>query len=218
MTFLIQISKKPSPYWRATARSRRPADCGSHDYDRCQALRRLDAQLMADLRRPAAKIRPDCALAYRQCVAANSRADATASPFVSKEISATAQIGTVDVIYPMAPQFLLFTRRWPRDARPYSGLRRVAALALVPFAPHDLARIRSAMARSMRRRAHGTGPDAVEESGTSVVDRALAQVEGKADFAAKYWPVLEKMADYLRDKGFDPKNQLCTDDFAGISP
>jgi hypothetical protein len=44
---------------------------------------------------------------------------------------------------------------------------------------------------------------------------AIAKAEGDTAFAASYWPLLAKWARYLKDKGLDPENQLCTDDFAG---
>jgi len=44
----------------------------------------------------------------------------------------------------------------------------------------------------------------------------IAKAEGNAEFAARYWPVLTKWADYLKANGLDPGDQLCTDDFTGL--
>jgi len=44
---------------------------------------------------------------------------------------------------------------------------------------------------------------------------ALARIDGNAAYAEKYWPILTTWAEYLRDHGLDPDNQLASDDFAG---
>jgi hypothetical protein len=56
----------------------------------------------------------------------------------------------------------------------------------------------------------------VEESGNLLIlVDAMERELGNWDFARQYWPQFSKWADYLRDKGLDPPNQLSTDDFAG---
>ena len=44
---------------------------------------------------------------------------------------------------------------------------------------------------------------------------AIAEIDGNVDFIKPYWNLITRWADFLREKGFDPENQLCTDDFAG---
>jgi hypothetical protein len=221
--FSIQyFHKNLRPYWRrngddASALLKKAAAEYESLKVRCE---RFDSELMASLVKAGGPQYANiCALAYRQCYAANKVvADANGQPLMfAKENFSNGCIGTVDVIYPMAPQFLLFN---PSLAK--AMLVPILDYAASPrwrwpFAPHDLGTYPLANGQ-----VYGGGERTernqmpVEETGNMLILlAALAQIEGSVDFCAKYWPILDKWADYLAAKGFDPENQLCTDDFAG---
>ncbi len=221
--YSIQYMKQNlRPYWRRNGWE--AADllaAAANDYEslkkRCAAF---DEELMADLRRAGGENYALLgAMAYRQCFAAGKFvADANGKPIsFCKENHSNGCIGTSDVFYPMAPQFLLFGPTLAKSfIVPFMNYAASDRWKF-PFAPHDLGTYPKANGQVYGDGERGVNNQMpVEESGNLLLlFGAVAQMEGNADFAGLYWKQLEQWAQYLKEKGFDPENQLCTDDFAG---
>jgi hypothetical protein len=210
------------PYWR-----RKGAEAPDLLREAAQRYEKLkagcevfDKELMADLTRVGGtKYARLASLSYRQSLAAHKLvADMLGRPFYfPKENFSNGCIGTVDVFYPSAPILLFLSPELMKASvvpiLDYAGMDRWK----FPFAPHDLGTYPLANGQ-----VYGGGEKTeenqmpVEESGNMLLlMAAIARVDGNANFSRPYWPSLAKWAAYLKDKGLDPENQLCTDDFAG---
>jgi hypothetical protein len=216
------LNRRLRPYWRrngadAIALVRTALDEGPAVVGRAQ---QYDEELMRDLEQAGgARYAALAALAHRQALAAQKIvADVDGAPLMfPKENFSNGCIGTVDVIYPAMPQLLLFNvelaKATLKPVLQYAGLPRWK----FPFAPHDLGTYPLANGQ-----VYGGGERTeenqmpVEESANMLIlVDAVASIEGNARFAEPYWKQLAAWADFLAQKGLDPENQLCTDDFAG---
>ncbi|HEX4487639.1 MAG TPA: DUF4965 domain-containing protein [Terriglobales bacterium] len=216
------FGRKLRPYWRRNGKTPAEmlAEAEAQYPDLEKRSRHFDETLTADLDHAGGKAYAQLgALAFRQTFAAHGlAADIDGSPLIfPKENFSNGCISTVDVIYPAAPFFLLFN-----PGLLESQLKQVLEYAALPrwkfpFAPHDLGTYPLANGQ-----VYGGGERTeedqmpVEESGNMLIlVDALARTQKNYDLVKKHWPELTKWAEYLREKGLDPENQLSTDDFAG---
>ena len=195
-----------------------------NDYtDIMRKVDEFDKKMIAD----AEKISPEYAkvvsIAYRQAVAAHKLAwDGETGLFVSKECFSNGCAATVDVTYPSIPLFLIYNP----DLVEYM-LNPIFKFAYTDrwqyeFAPHDAGQYPIVNGQVYgdqgiyggHLRLESQMP--VEECGNMLLCvAALCRKRGNTDYAEKHFDILNQWAEYLVKYGYNPGNQLCTDDFAG---
>jgi hypothetical protein len=135
--------------------------------------------------------------------------------FFHKECFSNGCIATVDVSYPASPFFALYAPECLEGMlKPIFDFAKSEQWTF-PFAPHDVGQYPQANGQVYHAgKLEGQMP--VEECGNMILMAALAaRASGNLDLVKANWQLLTNWADYLMEKGLDPENQLCTDDFAG---
>jgi len=165
-----------------------------------------------------------CELAYRQTMGAHiiaADADGTMLMF-PKENTSNGCIGTVDVFFPSAPFFLAENPEMlAAQVRPLLVYASMKHRWKFSFAPHDLGIYPKANGQVYGGREQSEENQMpVEESANMLIliealRQARAGAGGGLTLARDHWATLTLWANYLKEHGLDPANQLCTDDFAG---
>ena len=189
--------------------------------------RTFDAKFRVDMERiGGAKYADIAELAWRQSFAAcKFVAGPGGEPFMfSAENDSGGMIGTTDVFYPQFPHLLYSSLTLAKATLAPTCIYAASTNWLYAYAPHDLGLFPVAEGQyyGMKKgQAVGGGTDdtyrmPVEECGNMLILlAAVAKAEGNAGFAGRWWGEVTKWAEYLAQFGYDPGNQLCTDDFAG---
>ena len=164
-------------------------------------------------------------LSFRQSIAAHKLVldEDDEVLWISKECFSNGCAATVDVSYPSIPIFLIFNpelvKGMMRPIYKYARSTQWSEDYKYDFAPHDVGRY-----PKLNGQVYGYKNGVmlyekqmpVEECGNMLImEAAVAIATQSTAFANEHMDILESWVKYLIEKGRDPENQLCTDDFAG---
>lgn len=194
------------------------------DYEKVKGLCvEFDEKLIKEASKIGEEYEKITSLAYRQVMAAHKLVTDNKGNmlFFSKECHSNGCMGTLDVTYPSIPLFLKYNPELViAMLRPIMDYAKTDKWQF-DFAPHDVGIYPLANGQVYGLEDGCMKEDMqmpVEECGNMLLCLyAAVRFGASRSFADENYALLKSWADYLVSAGYDPGNQLCTDDFAGPS-
>lgn len=211
-------------YWKSDGTTFEEAlDAAIHDYQEINArAAAFDAELKAEAEKVSRKYYDILSVAYRESIAAHKLIMVDGElKFFSKECYSNGCIGTVDLTYPSMPLYLKYCPQLMEGMmNPIFHLADTVQWPF-PYAPHDMGQypLANGQVYGLNHATHVLDEKyqmPVEESGNMLLCvAAVCKAENSIEYAVKHKEILTRWTDYLVSVGWNPENQLCTDDFAG---
>jgi len=196
-----------------------------HEYeDVLEKVKVFEDDLLEKARKISDKYADIISLNYRLAIAGHKLTWHSGEiQFFSKENYSNGCIATVDVTYPSVPLFLIYAPELVEGMLNPVFKLIDKGLWNYEFAPHDVGTYPLANGQiygySFRHRSYRHPIESqmpVEECGNMLLCVAAACFAKKdMGYFLLHKDVLKQWADYLVKIGYNPDNQLCTDDFAG---
>ena len=177
----------------------------------------FDEKLMSEAASLSKEYEYITSLAFRQAVAAHKICEDTEENllFLSKENDSNGCIGTLDITYPSIPLFLKYNPELIKGM-----LRPIIKYAKseewpYDFTPHDVGRYPIANGQVYKGNKRKFQMP-VEEAGNMLLClAAIKKYSGDIELFDSNKELMDTWVSYLIKYGYDPEDQLCTDDFAG---